>query len=102
MKRTLSVDSLHEIATRLELAHQALDRRYSGFSGERRPVHVVYGGAHLFKQGTTRRLGDLALRSLHEFAPDFASFARAVGLAGADRLPSATEDIAAIAKSLET
>jgi citrate lyase beta subunit len=102
MKRTLSADSLHEIATRLELAHKALDRRYPGFSGERRPVHVVYGGAHLFKQGTSRRLGDLALRSLDEFAPDFASFARAVGLAGADRLPSSTEAIAAIAKSLDT
>jgi len=101
MKRTLPQDSLQEIATKLELAHKALRRRYPGMSAERRPVHVVYGGAHLFRSGTTRRLGDLALKSLDEYAPDFASFAKALGLPGSDRLPSATDAVAAIAKGVE-
>jgi citrate lyase beta subunit len=100
MNRTLPADLLREVATRLELAHKALDRRYPGWSGERRPVHVVYGGAHLFKQGTTRRLGELALRSLDEFAPDFASFAKAVGMPGAERVPATPEAIAALSKSI--
>lgn len=101
MKRTLPQDSLQEIATKLELAHKAFQRRYPGVGAERRPVHVVYGGAHLFRSGTTRRLGDLALKSLDEYAPDFAAFAKAIGLPESDRLPAAGDAIASIAKSVE-
>jgi citrate lyase beta subunit len=101
MNRTLSPESLAETATRLEHAHKAFQRRYPGPSADRQPVHVVYGGAHLFRSNTTRRLGDLALRSLDEYAPDFASFARAIGLPGSDRLPTAPDAIASIAKSIE-
>ena len=101
MKRTLPPESLQEIATRLEQAHKAFQRRYPGPSGDRQPIHVVYGGAHLFRSGTTRRLGDLALRSLEEYAPDFVVFAKAIGLPGSDRLPVAPDAIGAIAKSIE-
>ncbi|MEO1130185.1 MAG: phosphoenolpyruvate kinase [Planctomycetota bacterium] len=45
---------------------------------ERQPLHVVYGGAHLFKAETPRKLGALAKRTLDTFAPNAASFARAV------------------------
>ena len=48
MKRTLPLEALHEIAMRLEQAHKAFLRRYPGPSGERQPIHVVYGGAHPF------------------------------------------------------
>lgn len=101
MKRTLSQESLREITTRLELAHKAFQRRYPGPSGERQPVHVVYGGAHLFRSGTTGRLGELALRSLDEFAPDFTVFAKAIGLPGADRLPGSPEAAGSLAAALE-
>jgi citrate lyase beta subunit len=102
MRRTLSPESLHDITTRLEPAHRALQRRYPGPPAERQPIHVVYGGAHLFRSGTTRRLGELALRSLDDFAPDFAAFAKAVGLAGSATLPDTREATAAIAKSIES
>lgn len=46
--------------------------------GALQPVHVVYGGAHLFRPDTAQKLGRLALRSLEEFAPDAESFARAL------------------------
>jgi len=46
----------------------------------RQPVHVVYGGAHLFKSDTVRKLGALAERALAEYAPDAATFAEALGL----------------------
>ena len=101
MKRTLPQQSLLEIATKLDLAHKAFQRRYPGASAGRQPVHVVYGGAHLFRSGIARRLGELALKSLDEYAPDFASFARALGLPDADRLPAAPDAIASIAKSVE-
>jgi citrate lyase beta subunit len=101
MNRTLPPESLQEIATRLEHAHKAFQRRYPGSSGNRRPIHVVYGGAHLFRSGTTRRLGDLALRSLDEFAADFVVFAKAISLPNSDRLPASAEAIASISKSIE-
>jgi citrate lyase beta subunit len=40
----------------------------------------VYGGADLFRADTARRLGDLALRSLEEYAPDAGALAQAIGL----------------------
>ncbi len=46
----------------------------------RQPVHVVYGGAHLFKPATCTKLGELARRSLAEYAPDARAFAAAIGL----------------------
>jgi citrate lyase beta subunit len=55
---------------------------------ERQPVHVVYGGAHLFTAGTIPKLGALAARHLEEHAADAFDFAEAVGLPEASRLPS--------------
>jgi citrate lyase beta subunit len=101
MKRTLPPESLQEIATRLEQAHKAFQRRYPSPSVERQPIHVVYGGANLFRSGTARRLGELALRSLEEYAPDFAAFAKALSLPGAERLPNSLDAASAIAKSIE-
>jgi citrate lyase beta subunit len=102
MKRTLPQESLQQIAVRLEQAHKLFQRRYPGMGAERQPVHVVYGGAHLFRSGTARRLGDLALRSLDEYAPDFAAFAKAIGLAGSSSLPGAADATALIARSIES
>jgi len=101
MKRTLPQESLQEISARLELAHKAFLRRYPGPTGARQPVHTVYGGAHLYRAETPRRLGEIALRSLDEFAPDFASFAKAIALPGADWLPDSSDAAAAIAQSIE-
>jgi len=43
-------------------------------------VHTVYGGAHLFKADTAVRLGQLAMRSLEQFAPDAEAFGSALDL----------------------
>ena len=53
----------------------------------RMPVHVVYGGANLFKADTINKLGGIALRSLETYAPNFVEFADAMWLSGADTLP---------------
>jgi citrate lyase beta subunit len=45
----------------------------------RQPVHTVYGGAHLFKADTARRLGERALAALDEHA-GAREFAAAFGL----------------------
>jgi hypothetical protein len=101
MKRTLPAESLQDVQTRLEQAHKAFQRRYPGAPAERQPIHVVYGGAHLFRANTTRRFGEMALRSIEDYAPDFSAFAKALGFPGADTLPHAAEAAAAIAKAVQ-
>jgi citrate lyase beta subunit len=102
MKKSLSEESLGDLSARLTQANQDFARRYSGESGKRQPVHTVYGGAHLFKSDSAARLGGLAKRSLDQFAPDFLSFAKAIGLPGADQLPDSPEEGDGLAAILET
>jgi citrate lyase beta subunit len=80
MKTSLSDDSMREVTSTLLEANHAFALKYPGETGRRQPVHTVYGGAHLFKADSARRLGALARRSLEQFAPDAASFAGAIGL----------------------
>lgn len=60
----------------------------------RAPVHVVYGGAHLFTAETPDKLGKHALKSLDTYAPNFAELAKAMWLKGADALPDFADAIA--------
>jgi citrate lyase beta subunit len=80
MKTSLTNETTRDIIARLQQANTDFARDYPGETGRRQPVHTVYGGAHLFKSDTPRRLGTLALRSLEQFAPDPHTFAHAVGL----------------------
>jgi citrate lyase beta subunit len=80
MKRSLKENDIRRARGTLDQALAALAKRFPGDSGQRQPVHTVYGGAQLFKSDTAPKLGALALRSLSEFAPDPQSFARAIGL----------------------
>jgi len=65
---------------RLQKAQDAFAARYPGESSSRQPVHTVYGGAHLFKSDTVKKLGEIALRSLGEYAPEAKTFAEAIGI----------------------
>lgn len=42
----------------------------------RQPVHVVYGGAQLFKARTVKKIGELARKSLNDYAYNFGTFAK--------------------------
>lgn len=66
----------------------------------RSPVHVVYGGAHLFKAGTPQKLGEIALRSLETYAPNFVEFADAMWLKGCEALPRVGKNISNLEKQL--
>jgi citrate lyase beta subunit len=100
MKTSLSPESTREISGRLQEANQEFARKYPGEAGRRQPVHTVYGGAHLFKADSARKLGELARRSLEQFAPDSLTFARAVGLPGSETLPDALDESSEIAARL--
>jgi citrate lyase beta subunit len=71
---------LREYTARLEQLQQAFARHYPGEQGTRQPVHTVYGGAQLFKSDTTRKLGDLAVKALDQYAPEPHIFAEAIAL----------------------
>ncbi|HSO32925.1 MAG TPA: phosphoenolpyruvate kinase [Labilithrix sp.] len=49
----------------------------------RRAVHVLYGGAHLYRRGGAAKLGAIARAAMHAFGDDEQTFARSVGLADA-------------------
>jgi citrate lyase beta subunit len=102
MKRTLTPKSLAEIDAKLKRAHDDFAGVYPGPSGARQPVHTVYAGAQLFHADTVRRLGVNALHSLDEYAPNFAVFAKAIGLDGASELPDAAEEIARLEKYVDS
>jgi len=91
MQTSLLPEQLGAVIDRLGEANSAFAARYPGETGRRQPVHTVYGGAHLFKADTARRLGSLALRALDEYGSDPFVFARAVGLPGSGELNSSLE-----------
>jgi citrate lyase beta subunit len=46
----------------------------------RQSVHVVYGGAHIFKYDAIQKLGRIALHTLTEFAGDHSALAKVLGI----------------------
>jgi citrate lyase beta subunit len=101
MKSSFTDDALADVIEPLRRANEEFTRRYPGETGRRQPVHTVYGGAHLFKADSARRLGTLAQRALDQFAPDFLTFARALNVRGADQLPETVENAAELVTDLE-
>ena len=69
-----------DMANAVRQANLAFSARYPGETAARQPVHTVYGGGHLFRADTARKLGDVALRALDSYAADARTFAEAVGL----------------------
>src|SRR5260370_36731899 len=87
MKTSLSENSLQGSDEKLSASNNAFVAKYPGENDRRQPVHTVYGGAHLFRADTAKRLGQVAERSFAENATDFVVFARALGLPHANELP---------------
>lgn len=80
MKTTLTPARISGVREALRKANASFTQAYPGEPPRRQPVHVVYGGAHLFRAETARKLGDLALAALKEYAPDAAELAHGLGL----------------------
>jgi citrate lyase beta subunit len=101
MKSSLANEQLSDLIEPLRHANEEFSRDYPGETGRRQPVHTVYGGAHLFKADSAKRLGSVAQRALDQFAPDFLTFARALNLRGSDQLPATLDDAAELVTELE-
>jgi hypothetical protein len=84
MKLTLTHDEMNAYCSELHDSNAAFKSHYPADSFERQPVHTVYGGANLFKAGFAAKLGEVALKTLDTYAPNYHVFARVLGLPGAD------------------
>ena len=102
MTSSLSEASLIDLTEPLRQANEEFSRHYPGETGRRQPVHTVYGGAHLFKSDSAKRLGSLGRRSLDQFAPDFLTFARAIELPGWNELPDNDDEADELVSFLKT
>lgn len=79
-RTSLTPDEIASVAAELSEANKEFMRHYPGESKRRQAVHTVYGGAHLFKADSPRKLGEVALHSLRGYAPDAPTLAAALGL----------------------
>jgi citrate lyase beta subunit len=71
----------------LKIANLTFYQTYPGDKPDRQPVHTVYGGANLFKSDTCVKMGDIALKSLQTYSPDFVTLAKVLKLEGYENLP---------------
>jgi citrate lyase beta subunit len=102
MKTSLTEVSIARTIGELRAANRRFAANYPGESGRRQPVHTVYGGAHLFRADTAKRLGQVAERAFAENAPDFVVFARALGLPLSGNLPDVLDYATGLKHRLES
>ncbi|HXT63792.1 MAG TPA: hypothetical protein VN696_12215 [Pyrinomonadaceae bacterium] len=102
MQPSLSEDLLKPVVEGLRDANVSAAQNYPGETGRRQPVHTVYGGAHLFRADTAKRLGQVAERALAENASDFVVFALALGLPLSGDLPDVLDYATGLRHRLET
>jgi citrate lyase beta subunit len=102
MKQSIDTQQRDDLLNELRTANLKFQQTYPGERPDRQPVHTVYGGANLFKSDTTRRMGEIALKNLRAYAPNFAVLARVLEIKGHEQLPSTQKDIEAVEKKLSS
>jgi citrate lyase beta subunit len=71
---------LSPVMQKLSVANREFTQRYPGILSRRQPVHTLYGGAHLYKNGASGKLGNLALRHFEIYASNSVEMATALGI----------------------
>ena len=93
MTSSFTPDTIGNINNYLKTANTLFSENYPGVSPERQPVHTVYGGAHIFKEGTALKMGIGATSHMNTYAPNFVEFAKILQLKGHDLIPNSQADI---------
>lgn len=88
MKLSISDHERESHLSTLGKANVAFQKIYPGDRPDRQPVHTVYGGANLFKADTCMKMGEIALKNLRTYAPDFVTLAKVLKWEGHDQLPN--------------
>ena len=100
MTSSFTPDIIGDIKNHLKTANTLFSENYPGESPERQPVHTVYGGAHIFKEGTAMKMGVGAINHIRAYAPNFVEFSKILELKGYDKLPNSQEDISTLEEYL--
>ena len=101
MNLSISETDKEGILGRLKIANLQFQQTYPGDKPDRQPVHTVYGGANLFKADTCVKMGEIALKSLQTYAPNFVVLADVLQLEGFVQLPSSDRKVVKLVKDLD-
>ncbi len=101
MQRSISDQEKDLLLEELGTANLRFQHTYPGDKPDRQPVHTVYGGANLFKSDTCIKMGQIALKNLETYAPNFVVLARVLELDGHTHLPHLEKDIEQLVTELE-
>ena len=101
MKLSISESDKTALLNTLGTANIEFQKKYPGDKPDRQAVHTVYGGANLFKSDTTVKMGEIALKNLKTYAPNFVTLANVLKLDGYEHLPHLENDIAKLTIKLD-
>jgi citrate lyase beta subunit len=101
MKLSISESDKTALLNTLGTANIEFQKKYPGDKPDRQAVHTVYGGANLFKSDTTVKMGEIALKNLQTYAPNFVTLANVLKLDGYEHLPHLESDIAKLTNKLD-
>lgn len=98
-----SIDTIEKenLLNTLSTANKKFQQVYPGDKPDRQPVHTVYGGANLFKADTCVKMGEVALKSLQTYSPDFITLAKVLQFEGHEGLPNDEKKISKLVKKLD-
>jgi citrate lyase beta subunit len=102
MKFSLKENEKENLLTELRNSNLKFQKTYPGDKPDRQPVHTVYGGANLFKSDTCIKMGEVALKNLQTYAPDFSVLGRVLKLEGHESLPHNEKEIIKLEKKLSS
>jgi citrate lyase beta subunit len=100
MKFSIPENEKAALLNQLQTANLKFQQTYPGDKPDRQPVHTVYGGANLFKADTCVKIGEIALKNLQTYAPNFVALANVLQLFGHGHLPKHQSEIEELANKL--
>jgi len=101
MQLSIEENDKDALLGKLKIANLKFQQTYPGDKPDRQAVHTVYGGANLFKSDTCIRMGDIALKNLQTYAPDFITLGKVLKLEGHEELPDSEKKAEKLLKKLE-
>src|SRR5258705_8853001 len=101
MKFSIKENEKESLLNILQTANLEFQKKYPGDKPDRQPVHTVYGGANLFKADTCKKMGNIALKSLQTYAPNFVVLADVLQFEGFLNLPSSEKKIEKLVRKLD-
>lgn len=101
MKFSIKNSEKKSLLKSLSTANLKFQHVYPGDKPDRQAVHTVYGGANLFKSDTCIKMGDIALKNLQTYAPNFTELSRVLNFKGHDDLPKSEKKIKKLTKKLD-